>query len=214
MPYPEPERRVALGELRVEQADNDFRPVIRGYAIVFNSLSENLGGFREIIPPQAVERTVRENMDVRALVDHDPAKILGRTRAGTLRLAADKVGLRAEIDPPNTTAARDTVESVRRGDVSGMSFGFRAIGEDDSWWSLQDGVPVRTVKDMAIHDVSVVTYPAYVATQVEVALRALESFRRSIAVYRPSLKLLEQMHRQRLIDAGVPCAPPIPPMRN
>lgn len=194
---PDIERRMVSAELRVEQADGDFRPIIRGYAIVFDSLSENLGGFREQIDPGAVERTLRERLDVRALVDHDPSKILGRTRAGTLRMHSDRVGLRVEIDPPNTSTARDIVESMRRGDVSGMSFAFRTLDDE---WNMQGGVPIRTLRDMTIHDVSVVTYPAYPATEVNVALRALEKYQASRAVYRPSLRMLEQMHRQRMVE--------------
>lgn len=194
---PDIERRMVSAELRVEQADGDFRPIIRGYAIVFDSLSENLGGFREQIDPGAVERTLRERLDVRALVDHDPSKILGRTRAGTLRMHSDRVGLRVEIDPPNTSTARDIVESMRSGDVSGMSFAFRTLDDE---WNMQGGVPIRTLRDMTIHDVSVVTYPAYPATEVNVALRALEKYQASRAVYRPSLRMLEQMHRQRMVE--------------
>ena len=78
---------------------------LRGYAIAFNSISEDLGGFREIILPDAVDRTLRERLDVRALVDHDPSQVLGRTTAGTLRLEKDAKGLIAEIDPPDTTPA-------------------------------------------------------------------------------------------------------------
>jgi HK97 family phage prohead protease len=199
------ERRSVVAEVRVEQADGDFRPVIRGYAIVYDSLSENLGGFRERIRPHAVERTLRDGLDVRALVDHDPAKILGRTRAGTLRLSSDRFGLRTEIHPPNTTAGRDIVESIRRGDVTGMSFGFRMIKDD---FSERDdsGLYIREILDMTVHDVSIVTFPAYPATEVSVALRALAAYveaearAKATAVYRPSLQLLEQIHRQRLVE--------------
>src|SRR3954471_9433037 len=96
------ERRFAPAALR---ADQDSRK-IRGHAIVFDIKSVNLGGFTEIIRKQAVARTMREALDVRALVDHDSAKILGRTRAGTLSLRVDSKGLSVEIDPPDTTAAR------------------------------------------------------------------------------------------------------------
>ena len=72
---------------------------IRGYAVVFNTPSEDLGGFVETIEPSAVDRTLRENLDVRALVDHDTSKIIGRTKAGTLALTKDSRGLLVEIDP-------------------------------------------------------------------------------------------------------------------
>jgi uncharacterized protein len=146
---------------------------IRGTAIVFNALSEVLGGmFREKIAPEAVDRTLRSGLDVRALVDHDPSKILGRTKAGTLRLDKTSQGLQVTIDPPDTTAARDILESIQRGDVTGMSFGFRTL--EDSWDQKTDP-PTRTVLDMEVFDVSIVSYPAY--PQTEVALRSLRSLR-------------------------------------
>jgi HK97 family phage prohead protease len=149
-----------------------------GYAIVFNVRSEDLGGFREIILPEAVTRTLREGLDVRALVDHDSSKVLGRTSAGTLTLSVDRHGLKVNIEPPKTSVARDLVESVRRGDISGMSFSFRTL--DDSW-RMEDGFPIRDVIDMRIREVSVVTFPAYSATEIsaraDVALRSLSAFR-------------------------------------
>jgi HK97 family phage prohead protease len=175
---PDCERRYAIGELRVDlSADRK----IRGMAIVFNSQSVNLGGFTEIIKPEAVDRTLRESLDVRALVDHDTSKVLGRTRAGTLALRKTRKGLEIEIDPPNTTAAKDILESLERGDVTGMSFGFRTL-EDD--WHLEDGEPVREVKDMLIREVSVVTFPAYEATSVQAAQRSLTAFRAGVGASR------------------------------
>jgi HK97 family phage prohead protease len=149
-----------------------------GYAIVFNVKSEDLGGFREIIMPEAVARTLREGLDVRALVDHDSSKVIGRTSAGTLALTVDRHGLKVSIDPPKTSIARDLVESVRRGDISGMSFSFRTL---DDQWRMEDGLPIREVTDMRIREVSVVTFPAYSATEIsartEAALRSLSAFR-------------------------------------
>lgn len=162
------ERRYALGEVRVE-SDGDRK--IRGMAIVFNSRSVNLGGFTEIIKPEAVDRTISEGLDVRALVDHDTSKILGRTRAGTLQLRKTRNGLEVLIDPPNTTAARDIMESMERGDVTGMSFGFRVLTDD---WRMEDGEPLREVTDMRVSEVSIVTFPAYPETSV--ALRSLQAF--------------------------------------
>jgi HK97 family phage prohead protease len=176
--------------LTIETRDDDIRPRIVGHAVVFDADSHDLGGFIERIRPQAVDRAIREAHDVRALVDHDPSRILGRTKAGTLRMTKDKTGLRVEIDPPNTSAARDIVESIRRGDVDGMSFAFRTL-EDD--WHMEGGKPVREVLDMEMSDVSVVTYPAYPTT--DVAARSLTRFKERQAKRAVSLLRLRQKLR-------------------
>lgn len=147
---------------------------IRGYAIVFHRKSLDLGGFKEIILPEAVDRTLRENLDVRAYFDHDSSKVLGRTRAGTLRLDKDPHGLRVEISPPNTTLAKDIIVSIKRGDITGMSFRFQTITDD---WHMEDGLPIREVSDMIIGEVSVVSEPAYEDTAV--AVRSLQGYRQA-----------------------------------
>ena len=159
-------------DLRVEQTDD--KPKITGYAAVFNSLSHDLGGFRETISPGAFTRTIRDGADVRALVDHNPTLILGRNKSGTLTLKPNQKGLLVEIDPPDTQAARDIIESMRRGDVDGMSFAFRTVHDD---WHIEDSAPIRELLDVELLDVSVVTYPAYPAT--EVAVRSMTEFLRS-----------------------------------
>jgi HK97 family phage prohead protease len=148
---------------------------IVGYAIVFDTLSADLGGFREIITPEAVDRTLRDRLDVRALVDHDASKVLGRTTAGTLRLAKDARGLRVEIDPPDTTVGRDTLALVQRGDVTGMSFSFEVVRPTGERFDRRDGQPVRIITDMTIQEISIVTFPAYTATDVQVAQRAMQA---------------------------------------
>ena len=150
---------------------------IRGVAIVFDTPSSDLGGFVEIITPEAVDRTFSERLDVRALVDHDPARIIGRTKAGTLALAKRSDGLHVEITPPDTTTGRDILESVRRGDVTGMSFSFRVVRPAGERFEDRGGQLTRIISDMRIAEVSLVTFPAYEATDASVAQRSAEFYR-------------------------------------
>lgn len=150
--------------LSVEARSDADGTVLAGYAALFNSASEEMWGFREEIAPGAFSRTLSEGADVRALVDHDPSKILGRTTSKTLTLEEDDRGLKVFIDPPDTTIGRDVVESVRRGDLSQMSFAFRVQAEE--WRDEQSEMPKRVLKEVDLFDVSVVTYPAYKDTTV------------------------------------------------
>lgn len=178
------ERRASPASATADLADDRL---ITGYAVVFNVLSQDLGGFRERILPQAVNRSL--TADVMALVDHDTAKVLGRTRAGTLTFRKDKHGLNTRIEPDlEISYAKDIVRAVARGDVSGMSFGFRVL-EDD--WHKEDGGIVRDVLDMEIAEISVVTFPAYVETDVSVATRSLSAFQ---AMQQPTYPWREKWH--------------------
>lgn len=143
------------------QMGDDARIV--GYAAVFNTYSEPLGSFREIIRPGAFRNALEA--DVRALWNHDPNYVLGRTKNGTLKLAEDERGLAVEIEPPGTTWAHDALESIRRGDVDQMSFGFRAVRER---WLADRGGQVRELLEVELFDVSPVTFPAYQETTVQV----------------------------------------------
>lgn len=166
------ERR-GFAECRIEADDSGRK--LRGYAIVFDSLSQDLGGFQEIIAPSAVDRALDEAHDIRALVDHDSGKIIGRTRSGTLSLKKDKHGLRVAIDPDlEISYVKDIMRSVSRGDVSGMSFGFRTLDDE---WDFDRKIPLRTVTDMLISEVSIVAMPAYQATDISVAQRSMDAFR-------------------------------------
>jgi hypothetical protein len=125
--------------------------------------------FREQIAPGAFEATLAED-DVRALWNHDSAYVLGRTKAGTLTLGEDERGLWVEITPPASSLAQSFVESVKRGDVSQMSFGFSVI-EDE--WDIDDQEQlIRTLKKVKLYEVSPVTFPAYPET--EIAARSAE----------------------------------------
>jgi HK97 family phage prohead protease len=149
--------------IRQEDAASDG-PQFRGLAIVFNSRSVELWGFTEEIKPAAADRNETEQIDVRALWSHNPDITIGRISAGTLRARKVTRGVSIEIDPP--TWAAPHVETVRRRDVTGMSFAFQAL-EDE--WHLEDGEPVRDVIDMRYFEVSGVAFPAYPATTLTVA---------------------------------------------
>lgn len=165
------ERRILCKEVRVESGEGD-KPVIRGYAALFNQLSEDLGGFREQLATGAFSEAMA-NSDVRALINHDANLVLGRNRAGTLTMREDAAGLYVEISPPDTQAARDLVEVMRRGDVNQMSFAFTVAKEDQTWTREGTGPWLRTIKRVSrLFDVSVVTYPAY--PQTSAAVRALQ----------------------------------------
>lgn len=150
-------------EMSLEIREEGGAPVITGYAVVFNSLSRDLGGFKEVIAPGAFAGSIAGG-DVRALWNHDHGIVLGRTKAGTLKIVEDKKGLRVEIKPPASAAGY--VESIRRGDVDGMSFGFM-VGKDD-WTRTADGATVRTVTEGRLLEVSAVAFPAYPASTVGV----------------------------------------------
>ncbi len=159
-------------ELRAESDDAPAR--ITGYAAVFNELSDDLGGFREKIVPGAFSKTL--GADIRALYNHDPNIVLGRTRSRTLTISEDNKGLRVEFTPPDSAMARSVLESVRRGDVDQMSFGFVTLADT---WEDHDGKVVRTLNEVELFDVSVVTYPAY--PQTDAAVRSLEHWREETA---------------------------------
>lgn len=135
-----------------------------GYAAVFNSPSEPLP-FVETIAPGAFTRTLSPRNNVRMLVNHNPEKVLASTRAKTLTLTQDDRGLRAEASLPDTTYARDLSVSMQRGDINSMSFGFTVPRGGDSWSS--DGSQ-RTLTEVRLHEVSVVTFPAYPRTSAQV----------------------------------------------
>lgn len=151
---------------------DDGQPVAFGYAARFDTLSQNLGGFVERVEPGTFAKTIVE-ADVRALFNHDPNFVLGRNRSGTLRLAEDTEGLAYSIDLPDTTAGRDVRNLLKRGDVTGSSFGFRTVQQD--WSETDDGFPLRTLKAVSLRDVGPVTFPAYVDS--EAGLRSLAEAR-------------------------------------
>jgi len=165
-------RNFEASELRIENKES--REVV-GYGSVFNSLSENLGGFRERIDERAFD-DVLEN-DVRALFNHDSNYILGRTTARTLSLSVDEKGLRYSVNIPETSYGDDLMISLDRGDITQNSFGF--IVEEDDWSQDEEGNTIRTIKKISrLLDVSLVTYPAYPSATI--AQRGLTNYREQL----------------------------------
>ena len=165
------ERRWVAGDLEIRAAAD--RNLLVGYAAKFGVRSQNLGGFVEKIAPKAFNRTLSHGGDVVAVRDHDQSRLLGRLSAGTLRLELDDVGLRYEVDLPDTTEGRDTAELLARGDLIGSSFKFRPVA--DEWDETESGYPERTLTEVELFDVGPVTFPAY--PDAEASLRSLADAR-------------------------------------
>lgn len=164
-----PERRQMTAPITVDDAEPDATngaPVFRGHAAVFDLESQDLGGFTEVIARGAFRKALDANQDTVALFNHDPNYVLGRTTNNTLALREDPRGLHAHFMAPDTQYARDLREVVRRGDVSQMSFAFTVASDD--WQERSDGTILRRVLEVnRLHDVSLVTSPAYLQTDAQ-----------------------------------------------
>src|SRR5262245_47373863 len=182
-------------EIRADDGEKGMR--VRGHAAVFNQKSEEIFGFREIILPGAFKNTIK-NADVRALWNHDPNFVLGRNKNGTLTLREDKVGLVSEIDFPETTFARDIFQSIKRGDVDQMSFGFRTVTDN---WRMEKGETVRELVEVQLFDVSPVTFPAY--PQTDVAARVFPLAEEVRSYFTTKIEATKQSHHsvmQRVLE--------------
>lgn len=154
--------------LNVElRADGDEKLKIVGHAAVFDTPAE-IWGFEEVIRKGAFTDAIKTD-DVRALWNHDPNYVLGRTKSGTLKLEEDDIGLKIENDPPETQWAKDLMISMQRGDVDQMSFGFIVL--EEKWSKREEEPDLREILKARLFDVSPVTFPAYEETDVSVALR-------------------------------------------
>jgi HK97 family phage prohead protease len=160
------ERRFTPGQVEVRRASE--KRTIGGYAAKFNALSQNLGGFQEVIAPTAFNRSKGNDWPgVMARYNHDDMMLLGTTNARTLRLTLDEIGLIYETDLPSSRA--DVFELVERGDIAKSSFAFRVIGEDGEEWGLNEtNFPTRTLRSVELVDVAPVNVPAYLDTSTAV----------------------------------------------
>lgn len=152
----------------IEERDGEGS-VIVGYASVFHVPGDDTTQYRlfpdliERIMPRAFNKALQERHNAAALYNHDVNFLLGRVSAGTLRLSKDQRGLKYEVKPPASRA--DVVESIRRGDLSGSSFGFRVLEQK---FKTEDGIDIREIHSVELLDVSPVVFPAYQATTTAV----------------------------------------------
>lgn len=153
------------------RADGDGR-TFRGYAALFDRDSEPMGGFVERIAPGAFRRSLTSHgWDIKLLANHDAGRVLGSTRAKTLKLWEDSLGLWVEGVLPNSPEGDNIAEAVRRGDIDAMSFGFSVQPGGEQWSA--DG-KVRTLTDVKLFEVSIVAWPAYTSTIGTTSVRSLE----------------------------------------
>lgn len=156
---------------------------LEGYAATFSNSASIGGRFTETIAPGAFSGSLRSKADILALVDHDPGRVMARTRSGTLRLSEDSRGLAFDLDIPDTQAGRDVLALAERGDLGGMSFGFTALDEK------RDG-DRRELRAVQLHEISIVqAWPAYDGTIIQARSLSLSMHFRAYAAR--ALRLLE-----------------------
>ncbi|MEI3639482.1 MULTISPECIES: HK97 family phage prohead protease [Lactococcus] len=170
--------------------DEAAEKIISGYFIVFNSETELYEGCFEEIAPESFDNV--DLSDVRALIDHETSKVLGRTKSGTLTLSVDAKGVYGEIKVnENDTEAMNLYSRVQRGDVDQCSFGFSII--DEAMETRDDGSYKFTIKAIELFEVSVVTFPAYADTAVEARSKQIENMEKRELLAKKS-KLEEKLN--------------------
>jgi hypothetical protein len=171
------EKRFRAAELRAKGRR------LEGYAALYGTEAQIGGGLVETIAAGAFTRTLATRADILALVDHDPARVLARTRSGTLRLSEDSRGLAFDLDVPDTQAGRDVLTLAERGDLGGMSFGFNAVDDDIT-------ADRRELRDVELFEISVVAaFPAYADTVVQARAKLGQPV--NLAHAQRTLKILE-----------------------
>ena len=157
----EPEIRTTNTQFEIRSEDDGM--TFTGYASVFNSSSEDLGGFREFVAPGAFKRSLQSRNEIKLLWNHDANEPLASVRGGSLELTEDRYGLKVKARLPKTSRGRDVAELLRSKVIDSMSFGFNVI--KDTW---SENGSVRTLESVRLHEVSIVTFPAYSATTATV----------------------------------------------
>ena len=180
-------RTFDITELTTRSVEDGATQLATGYAAVFNSPAMIYEDLEETIMPGAFSRALA-NSDIRCLFDHDWGKVLGRTKSGTLRLSEDERGLKFEVDLPNTSVAKDLAESMARGDINQCSFGFVPTNESWDW----DSTPVkRTINEVELYEVSIVSLPAYDDTEASLS-RSKKEFQETLRQRKAIIKKIDR----------------------
>lgn len=162
-------RFLAMSDIRAEQDSMK----IGGYFVVFEDETRLWDGIYEKVSRKALDNTL--DNDIRCLFNHDSAKVLGRNKSGTLTLKLDEKGLFGEVEiNPKDPEALSVYEKVKRGDINQCSFGFNIRKE--SYEEKEDGLHY-TLEEIDLHEVSIVTFPAYPNTEVSARSKDFERFK-------------------------------------
>ncbi|WP_259744001.1 HK97 family phage prohead protease [Lactococcus lactis] len=151
-----------ISQLSTRAEGEEKAVAIEGYAAVFNSKTSIGGWFDEVIEPGAFSRSLSDNGDIRALFNHNWDNVLGRTKSQTLELREDEKGLNFKVELPDTSVARDLTISMERGDINQCSFGFFIT---DEGWNYNVEPALRTIKEVELFEISIVSIPAYDDTE-------------------------------------------------
>lgn len=188
-------RLLGGSELR---AGGDSRK-IEGRSIVFNSLSQDFGGWKEKISPDAISDEIINASDILFLLNHSDSRgILGRKRKGSGSLSTEirEDGVYFSFDAPQTSLGDELLEYLRRGDITQCSFAFTV--DDDDWKEQEDGTYIRTIKKFhKIYDMSAVYTPAYTDTEVKCA-RFAEIKAQEAEEAKRKMKEMERQKEQEL----------------
>lgn len=163
--------------------------IVEGYFIVFEdeTLLDRQNNIYEIVSRGAFDKTLEAGNDVRALFNHDTDKILGRLSNKTLELRVDETGVYGVIHLPNTQLGRDLYELIKRGDISQCSFGFNI--EEEVLEKREDGAYRWRINQVDLHEVSVVTFPAYENTSIKARSKEIaDRESRKLSVRKAELK--------------------------
>lgn len=174
---------------------------VTGYASIFNSESNDLGGFTEIISPIAFNDVI-DKSDVFALLDHNKDRgVLARSTngEGSLKLSIDEKGLKYSFEAPNTALGDEILEGIRRGDIRACSFAFTVAEGGDKWEKRSNGTYLRTINKVdRLYDVSVVYCPAYDATTVKADSRGLKTLKEE--EQKEEARLAEELRKEELAN--------------